>query len=53
MLDSLLLLNSLSDALKILKSARFDVCGSSSVVWLKLDRSCSYLDKQVAALLAE
>jgi hypothetical protein len=53
MLDSLLLLTSLSDAMKLLKSARFTVAGTSTAVYMKLDRATDYLDKQVVALLAE
>jgi hypothetical protein len=53
MLDSLLLLNSLTDAMKLIGSARIVVAGSSSVVWEKLYNAQKYLDTQVALILSD
>jgi hypothetical protein len=52
MLDSLLLLNSLNDAITFLKTARAMTAGGSSEVWGKLYDAHKYLDKQVEELLA-
>ncbi len=54
MLDSLILLNSLSDAQKILRIARVKCdSGISDPVWNKLYNASEHLHKQTAALLAD
>ena len=52
MLNSLLLLQSLQDAQRVLADARMTAAGSSSVVWMKIHNAQKYLDSQVVELLA-
>jgi len=52
MLDSLLLLNSLSDATKILHAAGVATVRGSEAVWMKLHNAKRYLNEQTAELLA-
>jgi hypothetical protein len=52
MLDSLLLLQSISDAQNILSKARYELAGKSSAIWTKVYNAQNYLDGQVAELLA-
>ena len=51
MLDSLLLLNSLNDSIRIIYEARLKL-GPTNAIWVKLYNAQNHLDKQVAELLA-
>ena len=53
MLDSLLLLKSLEDAIRIIRSARVEVSGGSNAIWNKLHNSHDHLDKQIVELLSD
>jgi hypothetical protein len=52
MLDSLLLLQSNTDAQTILAKARYELAGKSTAIWTKVYNAQTYLDSQVADLLA-
>ena len=52
MLDSLLLLQSLSDAQTLLAKARYELAGKSTAIWTKVYNAQKHLDSQVAELLA-
>ena len=52
MLDSLLLLNSLIAAQKLIANARLELAGCTAV-WDKAYNAGQYLNDQVAALLAD
>lgn len=53
MLDSLLLLNSLSDAIVILGQASRATVWGSDAVWQKINHATRYLNAQAAELLAD
>lgn len=46
-------LNSLTEAIKIMRNARVELAGGSWTVWNKVDNAIRHIDKQIAALLAD
>ena len=52
-MDNLTLLQSLSEAIKLITQSRVEVATGSKEVWLKLNNAGEHLDREVKALLAE
>ncbi len=46
-------IEALQDALAILKAARIELVGGSTILYLKVDRAFKYLDQQIADKLVE